>query len=138
MQQEGEQLINVLFIGRPCNECLRDDKPWLCPHQLLPPWKSSQRQQRYSKVLYAGRQDQNLREQFAVITECGQRQFDDEDIDALATAAPHVTNRSPDFIYLLVDPAEGGESDFGVTMCFWDGPLFVVSVFISFFLPPPL
>lgn len=131
-QKEGEQLINVLHIGKPCDECWKTDKPYLCPHQLQPPWKSSKRQQKYSRYLYSGKQDQNLREQFAVITESGTRCFEDIHVQFLSSAPAHKTTRSPDFIYMFADPAEGGENDFGITMCFWDESLFVVSFFHIF------
>ena len=124
-KKAGDGVINLVHLGRPCEACAKAKQ--ICTHQALPAWKSRSRQMAYSKMLYEGREEDNLREQYAEITDYGLKCFSTNSIEFLMKSDEYVTTRTPEFIYIFVDPSGGGKSDFGITACFWEGSYLVVS-----------
>lgn len=118
-------LINVVHLGEPCEDCTSKGLADKCPHRELPPWKSRTRQTAYSEFLLKGREDDNLREQYAVIVKTTNNSFSELGIENLFTSTPHVTYNIPERIYIFVDPTGGGRSDFGITAGFWEKELVV-------------
>jgi len=138
VQEKDRELINVLTIGGPCDECAKTDKPGACSHQDLPPNKSQKRLARFAKHLYRGRQDAFERENFAIITSAGNKSFGALAIKQLFDAQPVPLRAPPRFIYMFIDPSGGGESDVGICVHYYDQGMVVSGIlffpsFICFF-----
>ena len=130
-KKAGDGIINLVHLGRPCEACIKTKQ--ICTHQALPAWKSLSRQVAFSKMLYEGREEDNMREQYAEITDYGLKCFSTRSIDFLMNSAPYVTTRTPEFIFIFADPSGGGKSDFGITAGFWEGNYLVVCTIFVFF-----
>ncbi len=115
-------VINTMHLGLPCGDCeaCESGQRDKCERQALPPWKSRSRQKKFTEILMEGRTDDNLREQFGVITNENSSAFTEESVNKLFRRNLYKINTAPEYIYVFVDPTGGGKSDFGITAVFFE------------------
>lgn len=113
----GESKYNVLYFSLRCDDC-RANQVVDCVHKLhmLPPWKTIEKHMQACARI----KDDNLRlsEVYGEVRENCAQVIDQDALDALKRA-PLVSrdrfyNSQPTHVYMSIDPAEGGNSEFAV------------------------
>jgi hypothetical protein len=118
----GSTLFKVIQIQLICAECLAKGITDNCPHGApLPQWKSSARGD-LVKTLMSSDEQMFLREQAGVVTENDTNAFDVESIIRMEHPSTYVNINSsfPAELYVAIDPAGGGASEFALAVGFYD------------------
>lgn len=107
-----------------------------CTHNVsaMPPWKNTRRHARYAR-LYQGQEALGLRENAGIVTNDGTPAFPPEAIDMMFNLPRQSIDKSPDYMFMTVDPNGGGPSKLAVMSGYLisGGRIVVSSQFVFYF-----
>jgi hypothetical protein len=129
--EENAPLFKTIRIGLACDTCVSNNQASQCTHKqkLVPPWKSSRRQDKMRKIMAA---DKHLfmRENLGMISNSTQFMFPPHMVKRLHDATPFQFSRKCNLLYCAIDPSGGGtQSDYAVsTICVEKGEHVIVGL----------
>ena len=112
----GKPLFETMQISLVCAECLRTPNPERCNHRVadMPRWLSSQKMETI-RALMADDPAMLLRESMGVSAETTTRAFNETHIAQFIARPRTAPARRLSHIYVSVDPAGGGSSNFAIS-----------------------
>jgi hypothetical protein len=128
---QSKPLFKTIRIGLACDACVAANTAATCTHrqQLVPPWKSNQRQNKMRKIMES---DQHLfmRENLGMITSNTQYMFPAHMVNGLRQAPAFRVLRPCDVLFCAIDPSGGGtQSDYAMaTVCVEHGKYGIVGL----------
>lgn len=128
LDDNGSQLIPVIWLGQPCEDCRANKTALQCRHTWYhaPAWKDPERQARLAP-LWRFAEDTSARENYAMSSVRAAVGFTSEMIKAFVEAEPyHDRDFRPSVVFLTADAATGGQSDFGLAAGYMAGETLVV------------
>ena len=134
----GEPFFNTIRINLICEDCkkLEHEQMIKCTHNVsaMPPWKNTRRHARYAR-LYQGQEALGLRENAGIVTNDGTPAFPPEAIDMMFNLPRQSIDKSPDYMFMTVDPNGGGPSKLAVMSGYLisGGRIVVSSQFVFYF-----
>ena len=116
---DGTKLFNAMSITLLCEACEKAGK-LECPHvNVLPAWKSGERQELIASLM-ANDRAMYIQENLGIIVRRDNAAFDKASLDRFqATRYSLVTSPAPRFLYVCIDPAGGGPSALALVACFY-------------------
>jgi hypothetical protein len=125
----GNPICKAISTQLPCKKCRMFGRPASCRHNQhsLPAWKSNERLEMLKDIM----PDPDLfaRENMGVMASGKLYFFDKGSIDALFSRPPKYLERSPDIIYVAIDPSGGGiMSDYAMVTAVCEGDNWIVSL----------
>lgn len=130
-----EPLIPLLRTVEPCDMHAKTDKPWLCNCRPTKRafWKSTGREQHWEAFWGAQGKKTFFTETHGLVLGAEGVQFHAKWLERLKNRPTMEIGIPPTFIYVSVDPSEGGPDDFAVNVMTFVNDHWVVS-FLVFFL----
>lgn len=125
----GEPIIPIKRAYEPCDYHAKTKTPWVCMCRLnnRASWKNPQREQQWAP-LWGEHQDTFQAENKGVSVATGNRGFNPETVHRLRERPGYVIGAPVNFIFITIDPAEGGKDEFAiVASCDVGGSQLVVS-----------
>lgn len=115
---DGTPLMNSLIIGDPCDACKRSTTPWMCPHKMneLATWKDPHMLTLLAKLYKAcDMEDVMMSELYTMTKSSDSSIFRRQLYERFVTEEPKKFNDKIDVVYISIDPAGGGSSEFALT-----------------------
>ena len=112
---QGKPLIPLKRTYEPCDMHAQTDTPWICACNIIKraEWKNETRED-YWAPLWGARRDVFEQERKGVEIHLTTQMFSAQSVEQLRTR-PHLPVRSPlRYIYIAIDPAEGGKDEFAI------------------------
>ena len=112
--RDGTPLFRCIQFSLVCDVCARSEHPERCRHKLheLPHWCSASRVETISNML-GDDPDMFMRETLGITADSTNRAFEEKQLQAMRSR-PRILLRDTAVIYVAVDPAGGGNSQFAI------------------------
>jgi hypothetical protein len=116
--ETGEPLIPLLKTVEPCDMHAKTDKPWLCncKQNKRAPWKSSAREKFWEPFWGAQGKKTFFTETYGLVLDAVGACFHSKWLERLKTRPPVEITIPPNYVYVSIDPAEGGPDEFAISV----------------------
>ena len=127
--ETGKPIIPVLRTFTACDSCLKTAAPWACLHRTnkRATWKNPIKE-RIWKPLWGAAEDVFAAENLGIELESSDNMFHSDWVHALRMRPRKRIESMVRYVYIGIDPAEGGFDQFAITAMVLLDTIWVVSI----------
>ena len=127
--QTNKPIIPLLRTYMPCDFHLKTDTPWICTCKAnkRADWKSPAREEIW-RPLWFDRQETFAAENKGIEIDMNNSVFSTKWVNTFRSAQREVISSMQRFVYIAIDPAEGGQDEFAICAMAVVDTLWVVSL----------
>jgi len=114
----GDPIVPLLKTVEPCDMHAKTDKPWLCNcrQNKRAPWKSTAREKLWAPLWGVQGQKTFFTETYGLVLDAAGVQFHAKWLERLKSRDTVTITLPPTYVYVSVDPAEGGSDEFAINV----------------------
>jgi len=120
VDQQGNPRLPLLVFGRPCDACMKKPDYWTCQHKRheRAPWKDTGRESRWAWMWF-GDNEAFAAEAVGFFKGDNRKLVQPEVIYRMRDKPKYHAERSPKFIFITLDFAEGGKDEVALIAVFF-------------------